>query len=79
MSGSSTPTHHPGMMGVNQAGGNNAGPYSKLREPYPAWANDSIPLSKEEIEDVFIDLANKVGEPQPAPQSEQAAVMSRES
>lgn len=39
----------------------NAGPYSKLREPYPAWANENIPLSKEEIEDVFIDLANKVG------------------
>jgi hypothetical protein len=54
-SGQSTP--------VGGGGGNNtnAGPYSKLREPYPAWANESIPLSKEEIEDVFIDLANKVG------------------
>jgi 1,3-beta-glucan synthase len=65
-SGSSTPTFIN-----NQAGGaggngnsNNAGPYSKLREPYPAWANESIPLSKEEIEDVFIDLANKVGQRQ---------------
>lgn len=38
------------------------GPYSRLREPYPAWSNDQqIPLSKEEIEDVFIDLANKFG------------------
>lgn len=38
------------------------GPYSRLREPYPAWSNESrIPLSKEEIEDVFIDLANKFG------------------
>lgn len=38
------------------------GPYSRLREPYPAWSNEQqIPLSKEEIEDVFIDLANKFG------------------
>ena len=37
-------------------------PYSRLREPYPAWSADAqIPLSKEEIEDVFIDLANKFG------------------
>ena len=37
-------------------------PYSRLREPYPAWSNEQqIPLSKEEIEDVFIDLANKFG------------------
>ncbi|GAA94585.1 glycosyltransferase family 48 protein [Mixia osmundae IAM 14324] len=37
-------------------------PYSKLREPYPAWSAESqIPISKEEIEDVFIDLANKFG------------------
>jgi 1,3-beta-glucan synthase len=33
-----------------------------VREPYPAWsAERSIPLSKEEIEDVFLDLANKFG------------------
>lgn len=32
------------------------------REPYPAWTVDQqIPLSKEEIEDIFIDLANKFG------------------
>ncbi|KAK4056301.1 1,3-beta-D-glucan synthase [Microbotryomycetes sp. JL221] len=32
------------------------------REPYPAWSNEQqIPLSKEEIEDVFIDLTNKFG------------------
>ncbi|GAA5857352.1 hypothetical protein JCM8547_002235 [Rhodosporidiobolus lusitaniae] len=37
-------------------------PWSRLREPYPAWSNETqIPLSKEEIEDVFIDLANKFG------------------
>lgn len=38
------------------------GPYSRSREPYPAWSNEQqIPLSKEEIEDVFIDLTNKFG------------------
>ena len=35
-------------------------PAPGVREPYPAWsAERSIPLSKEEIEDVFLDLANK--------------------
>lgn len=34
----------------------------RQREPYPAWtAEHQIPLSKEEIEDIFIDLANKFG------------------
>ncbi|GAC76596.1 1,3-beta-glucan synthase [Moesziomyces antarcticus T-34] len=38
-----------------------AGGY-RQREPYPAWtAEHNIPLSKEEIEDIFIDLANKFG------------------
>ncbi|KAK9388508.1 1,3-beta-glucan synthase component-domain-containing protein [Lipomyces mesembrius] len=32
------------------------------REPYPTWTSDNqIPLSKEEIEDIFIDLTNKFG------------------
>ncbi|KAK9463805.1 1,3-beta-glucan synthase component-domain-containing protein [Lipomyces oligophaga] len=32
------------------------------REPYPTWtADNQIPLSKEEIEDIFIDLTNKFG------------------
>jgi 1,3-beta-glucan synthase len=36
--------------------------YLRLREPYPSWASDNqAPLSKEEIEDIFIDLANKFG------------------
>lgn len=31
-------------------------------EPYPAWSSDAnIPLSKEEIEDIFLDLTNKFG------------------
>ena len=34
----------------------------RAREPYPAWTTEAnIPLSKEEIEDVLIDLANKFG------------------
>ncbi|GAA5924834.1 1,3-beta-glucan synthase [Sporobolomyces koalae] len=46
----------------SSSGNHGSGPYSRLREPYPAWSNESqIPLSKEEIEDVFIDLANKFG------------------
>ncbi|KAF8527179.1 1,3-beta-glucan synthase [Hysterangium stoloniferum] len=32
------------------------------REPYPAWSSDrQIPLSKEEIEDIFLDLTQKFG------------------
>jgi hypothetical protein len=32
------------------------------REPYPAWSVDRrIPLSKEEIEDIFLDLTQKFG------------------
>ena len=34
----------------------------RARAPYPAWTQEAnIPLSKEEIEDVLIDLANKFG------------------
>ncbi len=37
-------------------------PPPSLREAYPAWSNDrQIPLSKEEIEDVFLDLTQKFG------------------
>ncbi|KAF8749915.1 1,3-beta-glucan synthase subunit FKS1 [Rhizoctonia solani] len=32
------------------------------REPYPAWTPDrGVPLSKEEIEDIFLDLTQKFG------------------
>jgi 1,3-beta-glucan synthase len=35
---------------------------ARSREPYPAWtAENQIPVSKEEIEDIFIDLTNKFG------------------
>ena len=34
----------------------------RSREPYPAWASDGqIPLSKEELEDIFLDLTAKFG------------------
>lgn len=33
-----------------------------VREPYPAWSGDrQIPLSKEEIDDIFLDLKQKFG------------------
>lgn len=36
--------------------------YTSDREPYPAWgAERVIPLSKEEIEDIFLDLQQKFG------------------
>ena len=36
--------------------------YEQGREPYPAWSADrQIPLSKEEIEDIFLDLQQKFG------------------
>ncbi|PWN18905.1 hypothetical protein BCV69DRAFT_251636 [Microstroma glucosiphilum] len=56
-SGVSSPyTDYPGTAGGGAGGG------YRQREPYPAWtAEHQIPLSKEEIEDIFIDLANKFG------------------
>jgi 1,3-beta-glucan synthase len=50
VSESSTPTF---IGDYGQSGG---------REPYPAWtAERQIPLSKEEIEDIFLDLQQKFG------------------
>lgn len=60
MSGASTPTAYADNNAAVMAANNAANNYSKLREPYPAWTAN-IPLSKEEIEDVFIDLTNKFG------------------
>jgi 1,3-beta-glucan synthase len=43
-------------------GNNFLPPGQRSREPYPAWTSDAqIPLSKEEIEDIFLDLINKFG------------------
>ncbi|KAI9773416.1 MAG: 1,3-beta-D-glucan synthase [Geoglossum simile] len=42
--------------------GNNLPAGQRSREPYPAWTSDAqIPLSKEEIEDIFLDLTAKFG------------------
>ncbi|KAF3059766.1 1,3-beta-glucan synthase component FKS1 [Daldinia childiae] len=53
-SGASTPNY--GMDYGNVPG------TQRSREPYPAWTSDAqIPLSKEEVEDIFLDLTNKFG------------------
>ncbi|KAI0127976.1 glycosyltransferase family 48 protein [Xylariales sp. AK1849] len=54
-SGASTPNYGMDFSNVLPAG-------QRSREPYPAWTSDAqIPLSKEEIEDIFLDLTGKFG------------------
>ena len=54
-SGASTPNYGLDYGNVLPGG-------QRSREPYPAWTSDAqIPLSKEEIEDIFIDLTAKFG------------------
>ena len=54
-SGASTPIYGMDYGNVLPAG-------QRSREPYPAWTSDAqIPLSKEEIEDIFLDLTAKFG------------------
>lgn len=54
-SGASTPVYGLDYGNVLPQG-------QRSREPYPAWSADSqIPLSKEEIEETFLDLVNKFG------------------
>lgn len=54
-SGASTPNYGLDYGNVLSSG-------QRSREPYPAWTSDAqIPLSKEEIEDIFIDLTAKFG------------------
>jgi len=54
-SGASTPNYGMDYANVLPAG-------QRSREPYPAWTSDAqIPLSKEEIEDIFLDLTSKFG------------------
>jgi 1,3-beta-glucan synthase len=54
-SGASTP-----IYGIDFGNALPAG--QRSREPYPAWTADAqIPISKEEIEDIFIDLTAKFG------------------
>jgi len=54
-SGASTPIYGMDYSNTLPAG-------QRSREPYPAWTSDAqIPLSKEEIEDIFLDLTAKFG------------------
>ncbi|KAK5993119.1 1,3-beta-glucan synthase component FKS1 [Cladobotryum mycophilum] len=54
-SGASTPNYGMEYGNVLPAG-------QRSREMYPAWTSDAqIPLSKEEIEDIFLDLTAKFG------------------
>ena len=54
-SGASTPNYGLDYTNALPAG-------QRSREPYPAWTSDAqIPLSKEEIEDIFMDLTSKFG------------------
>ncbi|KKA27206.1 hypothetical protein TD95_002108 [Thielaviopsis punctulata] len=54
-SGASTPNFGVDYGNVLPAG-------QRSREPYPAWTSEAqIPLSKEEIEDIFVDLTAKFG------------------
>ncbi|KAJ5976166.1 1-3-beta-glucan synthase component FKS1 [Penicillium waksmanii] len=54
-SGASTPVYGMDYGNALPAG-------QRSREPYPAWTTDAqIPLSKEELEDIFLDLVNKFG------------------
>ncbi|EXJ85784.1 1,3-beta-glucan synthase component FKS1 [Capronia coronata CBS 617.96] len=54
-SGASTPIYGMDYNGTLPAG-------QRSREPYPAWTSDAqIPLSKEEVEDIFLDLTAKFG------------------
>ena len=54
-SGASTPIYGMDYTNALPAG-------QRSREPYPAWTSDAqIPLTKEEIEDIFLDLTAKFG------------------
>ncbi|KAL8675402.1 MAG: hypothetical protein Q9168_000233 [Polycauliona sp. 1 TL-2023] len=54
-SGASTP-----LYGMDYGNALPAG--QRSREPYPAWTSDAqIPVSKEEVEDIFLDLTAKFG------------------
>lgn len=53
-------------MSMSSAGGYSTNsPFNEMpgsREPYPAWtAERQVPMSTEEIEDIFLDLQQKFG------------------
>lgn len=56
-----TPSVDSHMSGIS----GHQGPFADIpgaSEPYPAWSADrQIPISAEEIEDIFLDLAHKFG------------------
>ena len=54
-SGASTPIYGMDYSNALPAG-------QRSREPYPAWTSEAqIPCTKEEIEDIFLDLTAKFG------------------
>lgn len=54
-SGASTPVYGADFSGALPIG-------QRSKEPYPAWTSENqVPVSKEEIEDIFLDLVNKFG------------------
>jgi 1,3-beta-glucan synthase len=60
--GPSAESLNGGRSSAPNLGDFGASQYNTGREPYPAWgAERVIPLSKEEIEDIFLDLQQKFG------------------
>ena len=60
--GPSAESLNGGRSSAPNLGDFSATQYTGGREPYPAWgAERVIPLSKEEIEDIFLDLQQKFG------------------
>lgn len=54
-SGASTPVYGADYSNALPIG-------QRSKEPYPAWTSETqVPVSKEEIEDIFLDLVNKFG------------------
>ena len=61
-SGASVDSHMTGTSGMTGMTGNPFADIPGSGEPYPAWSADrQIPMSTEEIEDIFLDLAQKFG------------------
>lgn len=49
-------------MGVSESSTPTIVDFGGARDAYPAWSTErQIPLSKEEIEDIFLDLTQKFG------------------
>lgn len=60
--------HYSASVESHMSGGTSIGPGNPFAdlpgssEPYPAWSADrQIPMSTEEIEDIFLDLSQKFG------------------